>query len=131
MRTFSSSQTFTAPRSPAHLDHPPPTRVRQPSAWWIKGLFRSLFWAAAALCAGPLSAQAQATKRFADDMAERTRACQEGHPPVPQRADARVASVANKEGARGRLEGKSRRAIERGKRRRAVRVSRNRTGLPR
>ena len=79
MRTFSSSQTFTAPRSPAHLDHPPPTRVRQPSAWWIKGLFRSLFWAAAALCAGPLSAQAQATKRFADDMAERTRACTACH----------------------------------------------------
>jgi cytochrome c553 len=80
---FKSSQNFTAPRSAAPLDHPTPTRLRQPSAWWIKGLFKGLFWAAVALCAGPLSAQAPtpapAPKRFADDMAERTRACTACH----------------------------------------------------
>jgi cytochrome c553 len=72
---FKSSQNFTAPRSAAPLDHPTPTRLRQPSAWWIKGLFL----AAVALCAGPLSAQAPTTKRFADDMSERTRACTACH----------------------------------------------------
>jgi cytochrome c553 len=53
--------------------------LRQPSAWFFKGLFKGLFWAAAAWGAGPLSAQAPAPQRFADDMAERTRACTACH----------------------------------------------------
>jgi cytochrome c553 len=76
---FKSSQNFSAPRSPTPLDHPIPSHLRQPSAWWVKGLF----WVAVALCAGPLSAQAPnpapGPKRFADDMAERTRACTACH----------------------------------------------------
>ncbi|WP_407067431.1 c-type cytochrome [Limnohabitans sp.] len=55
--------------------------MHQPRAWWVNGLFNGLFkgffLAAAALGAGPLSAQTPA--RFADDMAERTRACTACH----------------------------------------------------
>ncbi len=79
MWTLPSSQNFTAPRSPAPPEHPTPTRFRQPNVWWVKGLFKLLFWAATAFSAGPLSAQAQAPKLFADDMAERTRACTACH----------------------------------------------------
>ncbi len=78
---FKSSQNFSAPRPAAPLDHPTPTRLHQPRAWWVNGLFNGLFkgffLAAAALGAGPLSAQTPA--RFADDMAERTRACTACH----------------------------------------------------
>jgi cytochrome c553 len=79
MRTFPSSQNFTAPRSPTPLDHPTPTRLGQPSAWFFKRLFKGLFWAAAAWGAGPLNAQVPAPQRFANDMAERTRACTACH----------------------------------------------------
>ncbi len=77
MRPFPSSQNFATARSPAPLVHPTPNRLRQPSVWWVKGLFKGLFFASAAFCAGPLSAQAPT--RFADDMAERTRACTACH----------------------------------------------------
>lgn len=74
---FKSSQNFAGPRSAAPLDHPHPTRLRQTRDGLVHGLFKGLFWVAAALGAGPLSAQSPA--RFADDMAERTRACTACH----------------------------------------------------
>ena len=78
MRMFYSCQNFAAPKAQAPL--PPPTLARlcQPTVWFVKGLL----WAAVAFCTGPLNAQAPAQTtptRFADDMAERTRACTACH----------------------------------------------------
>ena len=76
---FSSRQNIAASRPLLPPDHTVPERFRQPCAWWVEGLFKGLFWLAAALCAAPLSAQTPAPTRFADDMAERTRACTACH----------------------------------------------------
>ncbi len=76
---FSSRQNIAVSRPLLPPDHNVPERFRQPCAWWVEGLFKGLFWLAAALCAGPLSAQTPAPTRFADDMAERTRACTACH----------------------------------------------------
>lgn len=59
------------------LDRPAPAPSRQPRGGFFKGLAKCLLWTAAALGAGPLSAQTP--PRFADDMAERTRACTACH----------------------------------------------------
>jgi cytochrome c553 len=69
MTTFPSGQNFAAPRPSLPQSHPAQNTLRQT----LCGLFKGLVWAAACLCAGPVSAQTP--PRFADDMAERTRAC--------------------------------------------------------
>jgi len=73
MTTFPSGQNFTAPRPSIPQSKPAQTNLRQT----LRGLFKALFWAFVALFAGPLSAQTP--PRFADDMAERTRACTACH----------------------------------------------------
>jgi len=73
MRTFPSTPKSALPKSPDPRDPPANARLRRPPDWFIQGLF----WAISATCAGPLNAQT--TPRFADDMAERTRACTACH----------------------------------------------------
>lgn len=73
MRMFPSRQNFTAPRPPAPQGQATHPTLRQTSS----GFFKGVVWTALALCAG--AASAQTPTRFADDMAERTRACTACH----------------------------------------------------
>ena len=73
MRMFPSRQNFTAPRPPAPQGQATHPTLCQTSS----GFFKGVVWTALALCAG--AASAQTPTRFADDMAERTRACTACH----------------------------------------------------
>jgi cytochrome c553 len=73
MRTYLNRQNFAIPRAAADLPSPSHTRLQAAKAWFFKGL-----WCASGLIAVGM-ASAQTPARFADDMAERTRACTACH----------------------------------------------------
>ncbi len=81
MKLFPSSQNFTEFRPPTPRDKATSPLLRQRVLQFdkalLKAVLKALFWTAAVCSAGPLSAQTP--PRFADDMAERTRACTACH----------------------------------------------------
>ena len=74
---FPSHPTSALPPAPLPSPFSPSPAAASPWRWPRGWLCQGLLWSLAALCAGPVNAQT--STRFADDMAEHTRACTACH----------------------------------------------------